>query len=109
MPSTGNFWTIAGAKASGLMDPDDIIIIPFDFSVYLTSQETTYDDHIIAPVPGFLLETVSVVAGVIKVRVYRNIAVTLSPQPSSIPVSVQVESADGQKYTKTLTLKLKEG
>lgn len=106
--ATGDFWNVDNPlKPWGRFDPDDVIIIPFDFSEWLTEQGTTYLDHALETAEGLEAATVSASAGVILVKVSKAAGETLE-EGEKYGVTCQIECADTQKRSMTLYLKVTE-
>ncbi|MBY0238133.1 MAG: hypothetical protein K2X55_02355 [Burkholderiaceae bacterium] len=106
--ATGSFWNVDDPlKPWGLMDPDDVLNIPFDFSEWLADQGSTYASHVVTPAVGIDAVDVSATGGVVLIQVQRSVGVTLA-EGQKYGVTCQVVAADGQKRSKTLYLKIKE-
>lgn len=106
--ATGDFWDVTDPlKPFGLMDPDDVLTLPFDFAAWLTGQGTTYASHNLAPAAGLLAVNVSQALGVIRVNVSKDPAVALAAG-AKYGVTCQLVAADGQKRSMTLWLKIRE-
>ncbi len=107
--ATGDFWDLTKPlKPVGLMDPDDVLTIPFDFAEWLAGQETTYVSHVLTPAAGLLATNVSAAGGVVQVQVSKD-PDGLLITGAKYGVTCQVVAADGQKKSKTLYLKIQEG
>lgn len=106
--ATGSYWNVDDpAKPWGLMDPDDVLNVPYDFEEWLTEQGTAYVSHNLDADEGMQVDTVSAVAGVVLVQVQRAAGASLSIG-QKYGVTCQVVAADGQKRSKTLYYKIKE-
>jgi len=106
--TTGSFWDLTNPlKPVGLMDPDDVLTLPFDFADWLTAQGTTYVTHNLSQDTGLLAANISESLGVIKVQVSHDPAATLEIG-GKYGVTCQVVAADGQKRSQTLYLKIRE-
>lgn len=106
--ATGSFWNLDDPlKPWGLMDPDDVLTVPYDFSEWLADQGTTYASHNLDPADGLQAATVSPGAGVVQVQVQRAVGATLVVG-EKYGVTCQIVAADGQKRSKTLYYKIKE-
>lgn len=106
--ATGSFWNLDDpAKPWGLMDPDDVLNVPYDFSEWLADQGTAYASHNLDAADGLQAVTVSPDAGVITIQVQRAPSGVLTVG-QKYGVTCQVVAADGQKRSKTLYYKIKE-
>eukprot|EP01041_Mallomonas_annulata_P034942 gene34942-57805_t len=71
-PDERRFWNLDDpSKPWGLMDPDDVLNVPYDFSEWLADQGTAYASHNLVVADGLQAITVSPDSGVITVQVQR--------------------------------------
>jgi hypothetical protein len=106
--TTGAFWNVEDPlKPWGLFDPDDVILISFDFSEYLVGEGSTYVDHNLSSDENLEATTIAPNAGVILVQVQKAVAGVLEAS-TKYGITCQVVGSDGQKLSKTLWLKIKE-
>lgn len=106
--TTGSYWNVSNPKKPwGPLDPDDAMIVPYDFGEWLAAQGTTYASHNIDADPMLLAETVSQADGEVLVRVSRAVGAT-PKAGTKYGVTVQVVAADTQKRSKTLYYKIEE-
>ena len=99
--ATGNFWDVtAPLKPVGLMDPDGVYDIPFDWASWLSGLTDTYASHSIICATG-LQCTQS--AGVITARIKASGALNVG---SKYAVTCRITTTNGQIEDQTLLLKI---
>ncbi len=104
--TTGSYWDVSNPdKPVGVLDPDEIKHIPYDFSEWLTGEGATYDSHTLESDDEMSAEDVAVEDGVILVRVKTTESAKLGEKYG---VTCLCQASDGQKKSKTLFFKIKE-
>jgi hypothetical protein len=106
--TTGSYWNVsAPLKPWGWMDPDDVLKVPYDFATWLTDQGTTYVSHAWTCDTGLQAVDISVVAGVVRVKISKATDATLTAG-TKYGVTCQITTADGQEKSQTLWFKIRE-
>ncbi len=106
--ATGDFWDLTDPlKPFGLMDPDDVLTIPYDFSEWLADQSTTYAGHHASAATGLQAVDLSQSNGVIRVQVSKAPGAELVVG-EKYGVTCQIVATDGQKRSMTLYMKIRE-
>lgn len=104
--TTGSYWNVVNpAKPTGLIDPDEVKRIPYDFSEWLAGESATYASHTLEHGDEIEVTDVGVLDGVIVVSVSPTASAELGMK---YPVTVLCTASDGQKKSQTLYYKVKE-
>ena len=85
-------------------DTDAILDIPFDWSEWLADKETVYGSHTIQTHPDLECTTSSQAQGIIKARIKKASAATLTIG-TKYWIRCRIVAADGQTDDQTLYLK----
>lgn len=104
--ATGSYWNVDDPlKPYGLLDPQEVKHIPFDFSEWLAGEGATYAAEAIASSAELTATKVGESAGVVMVSVS---ATGAASEGDKYSVTVLLTASDGQKKSQTLFFKIKE-
>lgn len=112
--TTGAAWIIEGEPPEDLVKPwawfdkDDIIDIPFDWTLWLADKETTYGSHEVTTHADLICTnpTTGESGGVIKSRIKKNPAGADLVNNTKYWVTCHIVAADGQESDQTLEFKV---
>lgn len=107
--ATGAAWDLTNPlKPVALFDPDAVRDIPFEWDAWLADIGSTHASHEAYVVPGGLqVVSSSEAGGVVKVRVQKDPAGTLTPGVK-YSVRCRIVAANGEQDDQTVWLKITE-